>query len=176
MRGDWKGLLPSIRSVAIACPVAMAMTGIWLAEAATTENKARLRFLLPERVYFIDVRIGDATGAQQEIPFILDTGASYSVVHPLDLENVKLVHLRDETIFLPDGSSHPLGMYQAPELTVGGCRLQNVKMLVGDIAAANFLGVNVLTRLMPFTVTPETISFRCPEQNNQQSLNKGNQP
>ncbi len=83
-------------------------------------------------------------------------------VFKCDLKNVKLNRVRDENIVLPDGSSQQLSLYRAPSLTIADCKIHDVEILVSDITMANFLGVNVLTRIMPFTVTPEAILFHCP--------------
>lgn len=143
--------------------------------AQAVERKAPLYFELPARVYFIDVRIGDAAGAQQEIPFIFDTGAAYSIIHPLDLEQVKHHRIGGKPFYMPDGSKRFFELYQVSQVTIGDCTLQDVKMLAGEDTVANFLGANVLTRIMPFTVTKDAVSFQCPSQENQQSLNKGTQ-
>ncbi len=135
------------------------------ANTIAAEQTAQLEFLLPERVYYIDISIKDATGTQKQIPVIFDTGAAYSIVHPFDLEGVKLERIRNENILLADGSLHPLSLYLVPTLTIANCELHDVEILVSDNAVANFLGVNVLTKIMPFTVTPDAVSFKCPPDN-----------
>lgn len=132
-------------------------------QAMAEEGRASLEYRLPERQYFISVEVETENGRTNTISFVFDTGAGYTLVSPDDLGKMKVRWVGTETVFLPDGSAFPLFRFEVPAFFIAGCRIDNVQVLAGPAMAANLLGTDVLSRLMPFTIGGNEVAFKCPK-------------
>ena len=119
-----------------------------------------LDFRLPERALFVEVTLIEELGP---VDFVLDTGASISVVKYTLIEALGAEAVGTEAIHAINGAEIPLIMYKVPRVELGGCALPEVRVLSAPTLPMNFLGVDVLMRLMPFTVGAGTLTFWCPE-------------
>ena len=120
-----------------------------------------LEFRPLERVYFVEVTFNEELGP---VDFMLDTGASISVVKYALIEALRAEPVGTEVTYAFNGAEVPLIKYRIPRLELGECGLTEVHVLSAPTLPENVLGLDVLIRLMPFTVGMNELTFQCPDQ------------
>jgi clan AA aspartic protease (TIGR02281 family) len=95
-----------------------------------------------------------------ELELLVDTGASYLVINEKILATLKAAgaaeYSRELRGTMADGSARQIPVYRISALRLGTqCWIPNVEAAVFPGAARPILGMNVLTRLAPFTFSAE---------------------
>lgn len=95
-----------------------------------------------------------------ELELLVDTGASYLVINEKILGALKeqgaAEYARELRGTMADGSSRQIPVYRISSLRLGSqCWIPNVEAAVFPGTARPILGMNVLTRLAPFTFSAE---------------------
>lgn len=117
-------------------------------EVALTRHKAG--------TFYIDGLI-EGYGA---VSLLLDTGSSYLVINETILAALQRSHgaeyTRDLDGLMADGSRRVIPLYRVSALRVGAdCWIHDVEAAVFPSAVRPILGMNILARLAPFTVSAE---------------------
>lgn len=95
-----------------------------------------------------------------ETDLLVDTGASYLVINEKILESLKASgdaeYARELRGTMADGTARVIPVYRLTALRLGSqCWIPNIEAAVFPGSARPILGMNVLTRLAPFTFSAE---------------------
>jgi predicted aspartyl protease len=63
---------------------------------------------------------GETPGGYMVNNYYVDTGADRTAIMPRDMESLKLIPLRTDTLQYADGSSHDVELYLAPAICIDG--------------------------------------------------------
>lgn len=78
--------------------------------------------------------------------FLIDTGASRTILSKRDAERAGARHLRDVTVATAGGAV-TMSLARVPEITIGGETMTDVDVLVSDRIEESLLGLDLLDRL-----------------------------
>ena len=150
MRGDWKRVV-----LGLLLGLALPAQGSDFGHAVVMEDSGR-------HTYYVAVVMGSLPAQQ----FLVDTGSSHSAIDSETLS--KLQHSGHARYVgnlvgtMADGSKRRVPLYRIERLVIGeSCVVQDVKAAVLPGADRNILGLSVLRRLAPFSMTtsPPTLRF-----------------
>jgi predicted aspartyl protease len=112
--------------------------------------------------YYVSVSLGELSAQR----FLVDTGSSHTAV---DSETLARLQRAGQARYdgnllgtMADGSQHRVPMYRISRLVIGeSCVVNNVRAAVLPGADRNILGLSVLRRLAPFSLTtsPPVLRF-----------------
>lgn len=149
MRVSWKWLGACL-ALGLALPGHAADFGHALVMADSARN-----------TYYVSV----AMGPLPERQFLVDTGSSHSTI---DAETLAKLQRSGDARYagnligtMADGSEHRVPVYRIKRLVIGGsCVVNDVKAAVLPGADRNILGLSVLRRLAPFSMTTSPPTLR----------------
>lgn len=101
-------------------------------------------------------------------PYLIDTGAAYSLVPKETIERLALAnaarYLGQDLVRAVDGRTFHLDKFRLHRMQVGGCRLSDVVVYAAP-ADRGILGMSTLSRFSPITfdIDAQRVSINCTE-------------
>lgn len=126
--------------------------------------------------FYVNSRLG---GAEVTVPMLVDTGASFSSIGRDTLVQLQRAgeadFIGEQRGRLADGRTITVPLYRIRRLRIGDrCEVEDVQLAVFPTADRAILGLNVLTRLSPFSIAtapPRLVLSGCgPVTGNRPSL------
>jgi aspartyl protease family protein len=112
--------------------------------------------------FWADAQVSGATGAAQNVHFLVDTGATAVALTPEDAEKlgIKPADLKYGHNVTTAGGQARAAAVTLASISINGARLENVQALVvSDGLDVSLLGMSYLGRLTRFEATRDTLRF-----------------
>lgn len=142
-------------------------------QGAQNQNDAQSRLMevplvFPQdaRVFVLPITISTDDNSERTLPVILDTGAAATVFAQLALDELALTPTGTQYIQQANGAVLTLTRYRLKQLKIADCILTDIEIHASAEVTVTLLGLDILTPLMPLSLTPSHLAFRCPNPPN----------
>jgi clan AA aspartic protease (TIGR02281 family) len=138
-------------------------TTVWAGEPSSEFAALISMQKQPAGTFYVSASLDGHDGA---LPLLVDTGSSFTVLNEVLLKELKAhgtaEYVHDIEGMMADGSHRTIPIYRLTALRIGdACWIHNVEAAIFPADTRPILGMNVLTRLAPFTLSddPATLAL-----------------